>query len=147
MQKLSIFSLQKFFFILASLKKKRQSINNPISLALIIVDFKIVLKEFLGSSNLSRAQTLCIHELTKVVMVHEHENFVLTTFKVVLPGLESLKNGQKFSIVDLISNFSQNHLSRKISYWILFANIQNQLAQNIIYCIIGNIGLNLNIVL
>ena len=36
--------------------------------------------EFLSLANLTKAQTLCIHKMTKVVMISKHKYFVLATF-------------------------------------------------------------------
>ena len=48
--------------------------------------------KLLGPADLSKAQTLCIHEATKVVVVYEDEHFVLATFQIVMPCLEGFDN-------------------------------------------------------
>lgn len=49
-------------------------------------------REFLGPTNLPGAQALGIHEATKIIMISEDEDLVLTTFQVVAPILEGLNN-------------------------------------------------------
>ena len=53
----------------------------------------MILRELLGPMELAETQTLCIHELTKIVMIGKHKNFMLAFFKIVSPDLESLNNG------------------------------------------------------
>lgn len=59
---------------------------------LVIVDLKIVPREFLGPADLSKAQAFYIHELTKIVMVGQYKDFVLTAFEIVASGLEGFNN-------------------------------------------------------
>ena len=46
----------------------------------MIVDLEMVLRELLGLADLSRAQVLCSHETTEVIVVRKDENFMLATF-------------------------------------------------------------------
>ena len=80
MKNLAILSLELILLILASLRKPRQSICSCICFTLAVVDLKMVSRELLGPVDLSRAQTLCIHEATKVVVVYEDKHLVLATF-------------------------------------------------------------------
>lgn len=82
----------------------------------MVINSKIVSREFLGLLNLSGAQVLYIHEPTEVVIVREHKNFMLTTFKIMPSGFQSFNNGQKLSIIGFVSSLSHNHLPREISY-------------------------------
>ena len=88
MKDLAILSLELIFLILAFLRKPQQSIYSCICFALAVDNSKMVLGDFLGSADLSGAQTLRIHEATKVVMVCEDEHFVLATFQIVTQCLE-----------------------------------------------------------
>ncbi len=54
---------------------------------------KVVLREFLGSIDLTRAQTFYIHESTEVIMVNKDKNLIFATFQIVTPSLKSLNNG------------------------------------------------------
>ena len=80
MKNSSVLSPKLFFFILVSLKKTRQCICSPICFALTIIDPKMIPGELLGPTDLPGAQTLRIHEAAWVVVIDEHENFVLATF-------------------------------------------------------------------
>ena len=123
MKNLAIFSLELIFFILASLQKPRQSIYNCICFALAVVDSKMVLEELLGTADLSRAQALCIHKATKIVVVCEDEHFMLATFQIVTPYFEGFDNSQKLAVVSFVSNLCRNHFSRKKCYWVSLAQI------------------------
>ena len=48
--------------------------------------------ELLGLADLSEAQALGIHELTKVIVVCEDEHFVLASFQIVTPCFEGFDN-------------------------------------------------------
>lgn len=52
--------------------------------------------------NLSKAQTLCIYELLKAIIISENKIFILIPFKIVLPSLKNLNNSQKLTIISLI---------------------------------------------
>lgn len=58
----------------------KQGISSSISFALMIIDPKVVSKQLLSSTNLSRAQTFGIYEVSQVVIVHKDENLMLITF-------------------------------------------------------------------
>ena len=59
-----ILSLKNFLLTLAPLKVVGQSISSSISLALAIIDEKIVAGQLLGPADLVGAQALRIHEPT-----------------------------------------------------------------------------------
>ena len=69
MENLRILSSKLFFFILTPLRETKESICSPVGLALTIIHPKMVSKELLGLTDLSRAQALCIHEPPKVIMI------------------------------------------------------------------------------
>ena len=92
MENLGILSLKFFFFILNPLKEARKSICSLIGLALTIIDPKMISEKLLGPTDLSRAQALCIHESTEVIMVDKHQNFMLAVFQIVSPSFKSLNN-------------------------------------------------------
>ena len=52
----------------------------PICLALTIVNSKMISGELLGPADLLEAQTLYIHETTKIIMIGEYKHLVLATF-------------------------------------------------------------------
>ena len=55
MQDFDILCLEGVFFLNALLRVSRQGIGSSISLALIIIDFEVVTREFLSPADLSRA--------------------------------------------------------------------------------------------
>ena len=46
----------------------------------MVITLEIVLKEFLGPTNLLRAQTLCIHETIEIILVYKDKNLMLIAF-------------------------------------------------------------------
>lgn len=59
-------------------------------LALSIVHAGMVSRALLSPTDLTGAQALRLHESTEVVVVSQHESFVLTAFEIVPPILEGL---------------------------------------------------------
>lgn len=82
----------------------------------MVINLKVILREFLGLINLTKIQTFQIHKLTEVFMVSKDEVLVFTAFYIVMLSLKSLHNGQEFLIVDFITGLSRDHLSRKKGY-------------------------------
>ena len=80
MQDFDVFGAEGVFFLRTLLRVSRQGINSSVSFALTIVDSEVVAREFLGSSDLPGAQTLCLHEPTEVVVVGEYEHLMLRPF-------------------------------------------------------------------
>lgn len=93
MKDLGILTSTLFSFVRASLGKARQGVSSSVSFTLSVIDSEMLPKEFLSPSDLTRAQALRVHKPTEVVVLGEHEDFVLTTFQVELPGFGSFKNG------------------------------------------------------
>ena len=52
----------------------------------------MVLRELLGLSDLSGAQTLCIYERTEVIMVYKDKNLILAAFLAVVPSFKCFYN-------------------------------------------------------
>ena len=80
MQDFDVLVSESLFLLCTLLRVSRQGISSFISFVLTIIDLEMVTREFLGSADLSRAQTLCIHEPAEVVIVNKHENFMLRAF-------------------------------------------------------------------
>ena len=76
MQDFDVFCSEGVFFLSVPLGISRQGISSSISFALTIINLKVVTREFLGPADLSGAQTLCVHELSEVVMVGKHKDFM-----------------------------------------------------------------------
>ena len=83
----------------------------------------MVSEELLGLADLFEAQTLCIYETTKVIMVRKDENLMLSAFQIVTPHLKGFNNSQKFTVVGLVSYFRWNHFPQKEGYWMPLAQI------------------------
>ena len=80
MKDLSVLSLKLFFLIKAPLKKAKQHVCCFIYFTLTIINLKIVMREFLASTDLIRAQTLSIYELFNFIMVSKNENLMFIAF-------------------------------------------------------------------
>ncbi len=80
MENLGVFIFKSFSLKLTSLKETRQVISRNIRLFLTIVYLEMVSRELLGSTNWARAQVLCIHESTEVMMVSKDENLIFAVF-------------------------------------------------------------------
>lgn len=66
--------------------------------------------------------------MIELFIVRENEDFLFVIFKIIVPGLKSFNNCQKFPIISFISSFYQNYFPRKKNYQIpLVQVVQNQL--------------------
>ena len=79
MQNFDILNSKGLFLLCSSLKILRQGVGSSICLALMIINSKVVTREFLSPADLSGAQTLCVYMPTEVVIVGNHQNFMLKT--------------------------------------------------------------------
>lgn len=93
-ENLGVLSLKNIFFSLISLQKASQGINSNIGLFLMVVNFKIILREFLSPPDLSKTQVLGIYKATKIVVVSKDKDFIFAMFQIVAPILEGFNNGQ-----------------------------------------------------
>lgn len=93
MKNTSFFSLQLIFFDLASLKEAKQSVHNFVGFALTIISLKMISRELLGLTDLTRIQNFCIHKLIKVIILYKYQNFVFVALQIVKPGIENFNNG------------------------------------------------------
>lgn len=53
----------------------------------------MILREFLGLIDLSRAETLYSYKLTKVIIIYQDKTFVLTIFKLIPLYFKNFDNG------------------------------------------------------
>ena len=79
---------QQYESVKIFLRLTRQGICSCICLVLSIIDSEMVSRELLGLTDLSGAQTLCIHETTEVIVICEDENLMLGAFQVMAPCLK-----------------------------------------------------------
>ncbi len=105
MKNLRILIFESFLFGLASLKEARQGISRNISLFLIIIDLEVVSRELLGLADLAEAQTLCIYELTEIVVVDKDEDLMFAALQIVAPSLKHFNNSSDLLIVGFIPSF------------------------------------------
>ena len=75
-----VFSAKGVFFLNTLPRVLRQSVDSSVCLALAVIDLEVVARKFLSPIDLSKAQTFCIYELTKVVVVCKDKNLVFATF-------------------------------------------------------------------
>ena len=80
MQDFDILGVEGFFLFCILLRVLKQDISSSVSLAVTIVNLKVVARELLGPVDLSRAQVLCLHESTEVVVVGEYKHLMLKPF-------------------------------------------------------------------
>ena len=76
MQDFDVLCLKGVFFLSVPLGVLRQGISSSVSFALTIINLEVVTEELLRPTDLPEAQTLCIYELSEVVMVGKHEDFM-----------------------------------------------------------------------
>lgn len=93
MKNISILILKYFFLSLILLWESRHGISCNISLSLTIVNLKIVTKELLGLTDLTKAQVLCIYELMEVVIINEDKDLVFIAFQVMILSFAYFNNG------------------------------------------------------
>ena len=75
-QNFDIFCLEGVVFFNIPLGVLRQGISYSVSFALTIIVSELLTKGFLGPADLFRAQILCVYELSEVVIVGKHKNFI-----------------------------------------------------------------------
>lgn len=124
MKNLSVFNWKNLFFVLTSLKEAKQSIYTCIDLFFIVINPKKILREILSAANLARAQTLCIHKITKIIIINKKNNCVLTVFHLVAPSLESSNNDKELLIIRSILSFSRNSVFWEKSYKVSLTNLE-----------------------
>ena len=76
MKNLGVLSSKGLFLGLVSLEKVRQGISGGIGFSLVIVNRKVVPREFLGPLDLTGTQTVGIHKSAEIVIVGEDEDLV-----------------------------------------------------------------------
>ena len=76
-QNLDVLRLEGVFLLSTPLRVSSHGIGSSVSLALTIIDSKVVARELLGPADLSGAQTLRVYEPAEVVVVGEYEYLML----------------------------------------------------------------------
>lgn len=79
----------------------------------MIINVKVILREFLDPSNVKKAQVFLIYKLTEVVIVGEDKSFKFVVFSLIVPNFKSFNNRLRFVIRRFIPSFNKNYLSKK----------------------------------
>ena len=79
-QNLDVLRSEGVFLFSTPLRVSKQGIGSFVCLALTIIDLEVVTREFLSPTDLPGAQTLRVHELSEVVMVGKHGDFMSRAF-------------------------------------------------------------------
>lgn len=76
----------------------------------------MILKEFLGSANLTKAQVFYIYKLTGVIIFNKNKDYIFITFQVVMLSLKSLNNSYKLLFIGFIIGLNKDQLLKKKRY-------------------------------
>ena len=79
-QDFDILGSEGLFLFCTLLKVLKQDISSFFCLALTIIIWRVITKEFLSLAALSGAQTFRVHKLSKVDMIGKHKDFMLKVF-------------------------------------------------------------------
>lgn len=109
----TVFSAKSLFFSLTSLGKTRQGSCSSICLFLARVYWKIVLKEFLGPSNLPATKGFGIYKLVKIVIIGGDKNPKFATLHLITPSFKGFNNIQEFLVMSFVLSLCKNHLPRE----------------------------------
>ena len=80
MENLGILNSKLFFLIEALIRQVRQYVCCSIYFTLTIINSKIVTRELLVSTKLTRAQTIYIHELLAIIIVSKNKEVMFAAF-------------------------------------------------------------------
>lgn len=74
------------------LKILRKNIYSFFNLVLIIVNLKIILKEFLSSITLFKTPIFYIYKITNFVIIYKEKTFLFTIFWIIKPDFNYFNN-------------------------------------------------------
>ena len=80
MEDFDVLGAKSLFFLSTLLRILRQSIGSFICFALTLINLKVIIRKFLNLADLSRTQTLCIYESTKIVVLDKNKDVMFATF-------------------------------------------------------------------
>ena len=80
MKDLDFLGAKDLLFLRTLLRVSKQGISSFFCLALFVIDLELVARELLGPVDLSKAPTLCVHELAEVVVPGKYEHLMLRPF-------------------------------------------------------------------
>ena len=80
MEDFDVLSAKDFFLLSTLLRIIKQGIGSSICLALAVINLEVLTRKFLNLANLSGAQTLCVHEPAKIVVISKYKHLMLRPF-------------------------------------------------------------------
>ena len=80
MQDFDNLGAEDFFLICILIWVSKQSISSFVSLALMIINLEVVVRELLGPTDFSGAQALYLYKPSEVVVVDENKYLMLRPF-------------------------------------------------------------------
>ena len=83
-------------------------------------DDKIELGKVLGPPHLPPGQYLGSRKILKVLMIHNNVDGIGQTFQIVLPNLESFKDGKQFLVMCIVVQLHHSESARVKSNWVNF---------------------------
>jgi len=83
-------------------------------------DDKVELEEVLGPLCLPLGQYFGSREILKVLMIHNNVNGIGQTFQIVLPNLESFKDGKQFLVMCVVVQLHCSESTRVKGNWMNF---------------------------
>ena len=76
-QDFHILGLNGLFLFSTPLRVIRQVMSSSIYLALMVIDWEVVMRKFLSPTDLTGPQTLCVYKFLEVVVVNKYKNIIL----------------------------------------------------------------------
>ena len=83
-------------------------------------DNKVELREILRPLHLSPGQYLDGRKILKVFMIHNNIDGISQTFQIVLPNLESFKDGEQFFVICVVVQLYCSESVRVKGNWMIF---------------------------
>lgn len=74
------------------MQKVKHSIYSSASFVLLIISLKIILKELLSLTNLTKTQLFYVYELIEVIMVGKNKDFIFAIFNIMSPDFKGFNN-------------------------------------------------------
>ena len=83
-------------------------------------DDKVELGKILGPLHLPLGQYLGSRKILKVLIIHNNVNGIGRTFQIVLPNLESFKDGKQFLVMCVVVQLCRSESARVKGNWVNF---------------------------
>lgn len=76
----------------------------------MIIDIKVILKNFLDLVDLTKTQALCTDKLKKIIIVYKDDKLVFAIFHIVALSFKKNDNSYNVLIVGLVSNLVRDYI-------------------------------------